>query len=245
MSNKQRSSRKKPSRKSLKPSVERSDTPGAAARRGAATPRKETSASAESGTRSGSPGSGDRALGQRELEAPTGPDRVYAFADQVRDLEAVEEPQAEEPEETWITFRLTGETFAFPVGAIDEVLRVQSVTRVPHAPYPVRGITNHRGRVLPVVDLRLRLFLDQADLSRSSRILVTRSRARFIGLLVDTVLQLVQIRPSAISPPPDDVMTEQSYYLRGVCDVDKELLILLDVERILEIRDDTSTAASA
>ena len=132
-------------------------------------------------------------------------------------------------------FQLVDETFALPVTHVQEILYVDSITAVPHAPHPVRGVTNKRGRVLPVVDLRLRLGLSEAEPGPKSRILVAESRGRLLGLLVDAVHKVVRIAPSGVQPPPPDVMSAQSDYILGVHDLDDNLVILLDVDRVLVI----------
>lgn len=168
-----------------------------------------------------------------------GPDRLYAFADSL-DKEAHGKAGGEGKEETletWVTFRLEGETFGLPVTHVQEILRVSGITRVPHAPHPVRGIANMRGRVLPVVDLRVRLGLSEAPVDEHSRILVVTSRGRLMGLLVDAVRQVVRIAPSSVQPPPPDVMTEKSEYILGVVHLGEELTILLEVDRALTIHE--------
>lgn len=181
----------------------------------------------------------------KKTEATTGPHRIYSFADEIEARETEEQLEPEEPTVAWVTFRLARETFALLVSHIQEVLRVTAITRVPHAPYPIRGVTNRRSKVLPVVDLRLRLSLEQAEITPQSRILVTASRGRLIGLLVDSVLQVVHLKESGIQPAPPDVMTEQSYYIRGVYDPGGSLIILLDVDRALEIHEGAEGAATA
>lgn len=166
----------------------------------------------------------------------TEPDRLYAFADSVNVHQQglVEQPKTLE---TWVTFSLAGETFALPVTHVYEILRVSGITRVPHAPAMVRGVTNMRGRVLPVIDLRVRLGLNAAEPSPQSRILVVTSRGRSLGLLVDSVQQVERIQRDTVQPPPPDVMTAQSDYIVGVCDLGARLVILLDVDRILILRE--------
>jgi purine-binding chemotaxis protein CheW len=134
-------------------------------------------------------------------------------------------------------FGLAGETFAMPVAAVQETLRVSTITRVPHAPFPVSGIMNMRGRVVPVVNLRVRLGLPAAEIDSSSRILITSSHGRLMGLLVDSAQQVVRIDMNAVEAPPPDVMTAQSEYIVGVYRHMETLLILLDVERALSIPD--------
>lgn len=164
-----------------------------------------------------------------------GRERVYAFADS---LQQVEQPAADTVRavwETWVTFALAGETYALPVEAIQEILRVGTITRVPDAPHPVRGILNLRGRVVPVVDLRVRLGLPRVEPGSRSRVLVANARGRLIGLLVDTVEQVVRLDRNTFEAPPADVLTAQSDYLRAVCQQGQALLILLDTERVLEV----------
>lgn len=164
----------------------------------------------------------------------TGPERIYAFADSL-DADAREPAAPQEPAswETWVTFLLAGETYAFAVTVIEEILRVGAITRVPDAPRPVRGIVSVRGRVVPVVDLRVRLGLPGAEPDAQARLLVASLRGRAIGLLVDAVHQVVRLDRRRFEPPPADVMTAQSQYVTAVCQHEGRLLILLDAEQVL------------
>ena len=166
------------------------------------------------------------------------PDRLYAFADSLARSEGEgAEKKAEERMETWVTFKLERESFGLPVSHVQEILRVTTITRVPHAPHPVRGVTNMRGRVLPVVDLRVRLGLAEAPMDDHSRVLVASSQGRLLGLLVDSVQQVIRLDATRIEPPPPDVMTAQSDYILGVYHMAEELAILLDVDKVLLIQD--------
>ncbi len=166
----------------------------------------------------------------------TDPERVFAFADSLS-AGQVEEQAKKVRRETWVTLSLASETFALPVSPVREILRISSITRVPHAPYPIRGVTNLRGRVIPVLDLRIRLELPEGELTRMSRIIVVSSRGRLLGLLVDAVHQVLHLDVDRIQPPPEDVMTVQSDYISGVYHVEQGLILLLDVDRALVIRD--------
>ncbi|MGH9363512.1 MAG: chemotaxis protein CheW [Thermoanaerobaculia bacterium] len=171
-----------------------------------------------------------------------GSERLFAFADKLARGERQAEAEPEEPE-TWVAFALAGEVYALPVSHVQEILRVETLTRVPKAPRPVRGITNLRGRVLVVLDTRLRLGLKRAETDAASRILVLHSRGRAIGLLVDAVEQVVRLLPSRVQPPPQEVMTERSAYVVGVYQHGPTLLILLDPDRLL-LLDATVPAAA-
>jgi purine-binding chemotaxis protein CheW len=169
---------------------------------------------------------------------PAGPERLYELADRLahRRSDQVEAPP-EQPE-TWITVEVAGEVYALPVTSVEEVLRISGITRLPYAPAPVRGITQQRGRVLTVVDLRVRLGFEPAPLDARSRICIVASRGRSIGLLVDAARHVVKILPSGKQPPPADVMTERSAFILGVYRLEDALAILLDVDRVLLLDED-------
>ena len=172
------------------------------------------------------------------------PGRIFAFADSLdRNTAELEENSAPVKLETWVAFGLANETFALPVSPVREVVRVASITRVPHAPKPIRGVTNMRGRVIPVIDLRLRIDLPETELARSSRVIVVNSRGRLLGLLVDSVHQVIHVDVSRVQPPPDDVMTVQSDYLCGVYHHGDQLVLLLDIDRALIIHEAPPPAA--
>jgi purine-binding chemotaxis protein CheW len=183
--------------------------------------------------------------GEAESETPEGPDRLYEFTDIMSETSEDEREQAKTKEkaETWVTFGLAGETFSLPVSHVQEILRVNTITKVPHAPDPVRGVTNKRGQVLPVVDLRRGLGLTEIEPGPRSRILVVESRKRLLGLLVDEVHKVVRIVTSQVQPPPSDVLTEQSDYILGVTNLDENLVILLEVDRVLTIKEPIPAAA--
>jgi len=163
---------------------------------------------------------------------------AYALADSLA-AQAESTPQKATRIETWVTFDLAGETYALPVSHVLEILRVAGITRVPHAPPVIRGVTNMRGKVLPVVDLRVRLGSAAAEITQQSRVLVVTSRGRSLGLLVDSVQQVERIDLLTVQAPPPDVMTPQSEYIVGVCQIGPRLVVLLDVGLVLVL-----TAAS-
>jgi purine-binding chemotaxis protein CheW len=189
-------------------------------------------------------GNGDAApVSPAATTAPfAGRESIYSFVDSL-DRRAAQAAQPEEKPESWVTFALAGEVYALPVSHVQEILRISTITRVPHAPHPVRGITNLRGRVLAVVDLRVRLGIAAGEIGPDSRILVADARGRSIGLLVDAARQVLKILPSVVQPPPSDVLTERTDFLRGVYHLDRDLVILLDVERVLLVEDGRALAS--
>jgi len=178
------------------------------------------------------------ALAEDVLNAMNNGDRdaLFVFTDALAG-DSPTAPIAATRIETWVTFALGGETFGLPVASVLEILRVAGITRVPHAPRVVRGVTNMRGKVLPVVDLRVRLGMEVAEITLQSRILVASSRGRLLGLLVDAVTQVDRIDRNAVQQPPPDVMTTQSDYIIGVSQLGERLVILLDVDLVLIVHE--------
>jgi purine-binding chemotaxis protein CheW len=172
---------------------------------------------------------------------PPDPNRIFSFAESLERRAAQAPAAPPERPESWVTFELAGERYALPVTRVQEITRAHGITRVPHAPPPVRGIANLRGRVLVVVDLRLRLGLPPVAADARSRILVVSARERSLGLLVDAAHQVIGLLPSRIEPPPPDLMDERSAYLAGVVQLDDSLVIALDVDQVLLVPEDSET----
>ena len=167
----------------------------------------------------------------------SGPERLYALADRLAARSAAEQEEPREVPETWVAVEVAGDVYALPVAHVEEVLRVSDITRLPDAPAPVRGIIQQRGRILTVVDLRVRLGYDPAPLDARNRICVVSSRGRSIGLLVDAARHVIKLLPSGKQPPPADVTSERSAFVLGVYPLEEAFAILLDVDRVLLLDD--------
>ena len=173
---------------------------------------------------------------------PSGPARIYSFADSLDRRDAAPSAPVERLE-SWVTFELAGELFALPALRLQEIQRAVDITRVPNAPAPVRGIMNLRGKVLVVVDLRQRLRMPSAAIEPRSRILVVSSRERSLGLLVDAAQQVIKLPASRIEAPPADVMNAHSEFLAGVVQLEKGLLIVLDLDQLLLVPEEIEARA--
>lgn len=174
--------------------------------------------------------------------ASSDPKRIYSFADSLERRDAAPSAPVERLE-SWVTFELQGELFALPALRIQEIQRAIDITRVPNAPAPVRGIMNLRGKVLVVVDLRQRLRIPSAPIDPRSRILVVSSRERSLGLLVDAAQQVIKLPWSRIEAPPADVMNAHSEFLAGVVQLEKGLLIVLDLDQLLLVPEELEARA--
>jgi len=179
-------------------------------------------------------------------EAPDGTPRVasddegtvdlVAFADQLAAGQKARGAAEAVEERTYVAFRLDREEYGLPVGSVREVLRVGEVTRVPQAPPHIRGVTNVRGSILPVVEIRTRVGLGPLDPGPGARIVVLEVGERALGLLVDRVSHVVKVRVTEIEPPPAEIVTARTDYVVGVAKRPGGLLILLDPAKTLVVK---------
>jgi purine-binding chemotaxis protein CheW len=134
-----------------------------------------------------------------------------------------------------IAFQLEREEYGVPVASVREVSRVGEITRVPQAPEHIRGVMNLRGRILPVLELRTRLGHPPLQSpGPRARVVVAEIHGRVLGLLVDSVAQVLKVPADRVVPPPDDARSAAADYLTGVAQLDRRLIILLDLERMLQ-----------
>ena len=133
----------------------------------------------------------------------------------------------------WVTFRLADEIYGINVMQVQEVLRMTDVAPVPGAPHFVMGIINLRGNVVTVLDTRKLLDLATSDITDSSRIMIIESGKVTVGLLVDSVAEVVNIALADIDPPPSVGNDEGSRYIQGVYSSDQQILILIDLNKLI------------
>ena len=137
-------------------------------------------------------------------------------------------------EEQFVVFRLGEETYGLDIGAVQEIIVWQPVTRVPRTPEFMEGIINLRGHVIPVIDLRRRFGLPAEARGRTTRIVVVEIGEMTVGFVVDAVSEVIRIPEDAIEPPSDIIAGVSSEFIRGIARLDQQLIILLNPERILE-----------
>jgi purine-binding chemotaxis protein CheW len=133
----------------------------------------------------------------------------------------------------WVTFRLQGETYGINVMQVQEVLRYTEVAPVPGAPSYVLGIINLRGNVVTVIDTRHRFNLQEGELTDNTRIVIIETEKHVIGILVDSVAEVVYLRQSEIEVAPNVGNDESAKFIQGVCHKNNELLILVDLNKLL------------
>jgi purine-binding chemotaxis protein CheW len=133
----------------------------------------------------------------------------------------------------FVTFILMDEVYGINVMQVQEVLRVTEIAPVPGAPSYVLGIVNLRGNVVTVIDTRKRFGLASTELNDSSRIIVIESERQVVGILVDAVAEVVELRENEIDAAPNVGTEESSRYIQGVATQEDRLLILVDLNKLL------------
>ncbi|PLR97257.1 chemotaxis protein CheW [Bacillus sp. T33-2] len=132
-----------------------------------------------------------------------------------------------------IVFQIDGKEYAVPVAQVRSIEKVQHITRVPHTFPFVKGVINLRGVVTPVIDLRIRFGLNEADYTESTRVVIVSIGDNEAGLIVDAANDVIDIPSAMIEPPPEIVGSVASEYIEGVAKIDKRLMILIDLENVL------------
>ncbi|MGB0936600.1 MAG: chemotaxis protein CheW [Colwellia sp.] len=133
----------------------------------------------------------------------------------------------------WVTFKLENETYGINVMQVQEVLRYTEIAPVPGAPYYVLGIINLRGSVVTVIDTRSRFDLSPTENTENTRIIVIESEKQVVGILVDSVAEVVYLKQSEIDETPSVGNEDNAKFIQGVSNRDGQLLILVDLEQLL------------
>lgn len=133
----------------------------------------------------------------------------------------------------WVTFHLENEKYGIKVMQVQEVLRMTEIAPVPGAPHYVIGIINLRGSVVTVIDTRRRFGLPDVENDDETRIVIVESNNNVVGILVDSVAEVVDLKMSEIETAPNVGNDESSKYIQGVSSREDELLILVDVNKLL------------
>jgi purine-binding chemotaxis protein CheW len=132
-----------------------------------------------------------------------------------------------------VTFRLDEEVYGINVMLVQEVLRVTDIAPVPGAPGYVVGIINLRGNVVTVIDTRMRFGLPTREMDDSTRIVIIEAEKQTVGIVVDSVAEVVDIYSNEIDSAPNVGNDETARYIEGVVSRGDVLLILVDLNKML------------
>ena len=141
-----------------------------------------------------------------------------------------------------VSFKIGSEEFGVDILKVQEINRMVEITRVPQAPHYVEGVINLRGKVIPIVDLRKRFNLDLKEHDKNTRIVVVDIGGNIMGMIVDSVSEVLRLPSSTIEPPPEIVTGINSEYIKGVAKLDDRLLIFLDLSKVIDMEEMASVA---
>ncbi|MCR4397921.1 MAG: chemotaxis protein CheW [Firmicutes bacterium] len=144
-----------------------------------------------------------------------------------------DEARAKADEHQLVVFGIANELYGVDIAAVREIITMQRITRVPRTPDFVEGIINLRGKVIPVIDLRKRFRLGVAEENKETRIVVVEIQGNTIGMVVDSVSEVLRISGDVLEPPSPVIVGVDSEYIQAVAKVEDRLIILLDMEKVL------------
>lgn len=150
--------------------------------------------------------------------------------------------KAQDDEEQLVCFRLAQEEYAISIMKVQEIIRVGQITALPNAPVHVSGIINLRGRVLPVIDMRVLFGMATSERTEQNRIVVVDIAGKTTGLIVDSVSEVLRVGKSQIEPPPALISDSETHYIDGVAKLQdgKRLITLIHADSILSSAQDVA-----
>ena len=132
-----------------------------------------------------------------------------------------------------VVFELGSENFGVEIASVESIIKMQPITQLPHVSSFVEGVTNLRGKVLPVIDLRKRFGLVPRETDKNSRIIVVSLDQTEVGMIVDEVSEVLTVPVGVVEPVPAITSTVDSSFITGIAKLNQRLVILLDLHSIL------------
>jgi purine-binding chemotaxis protein CheW len=156
-------------------------------------------------------------------------------------MEEKQEGTIETEEDTqkgkYLTFLLDKEVYAIEIKYVTEIIGIQPITQVPELPVYVKGIINLRGKVIPVMDVRLRFKKTPVEYNDRTCIIVIEVQDIILGLIVDNVSEVLSILDDNIVPPPDMNRGSGNKYIKAIGKVNNDVKLILDCEKLMKEKD--------
>lgn len=148
-------------------------------------------------------------------------------------------------EKQLVVFELANEFYGVDISVVESIIKMQSITQLPQTPDYVMGVTNLRGSVLPVINLRTRFGMEEREDTRKTRIIIVTMGDIKVGVVVDEVSEVLRVSDESIEPLPPMVSTVNSVFLKGIIRLEDRLVILLDPGKVLNTEEQRSLEAWA
>ncbi len=137
----------------------------------------------------------------------------------------------------YLTFRLDREEYGIDILKVQEIRGYEPPTRIANAPHFIKGVVNLRGTIVPIVDMRLRFNCEQAQYYTFTVVIVLNLRQRIVGIVVDSVSDVMELAPENMRPAPDVDSVIGSESVIGLGSLGDRMLILLDIEKLMSAED--------
>lgn len=153
--------------------------------------------------------------------------------------EEIQEEQMEEDTQKgkYLTFNLDQEVYGIEIRLVTEIIGIQPITEVPEVPEYVKGIINLRGKIIPVMDMRLRFKKEPRVYTDRTCVIVIETREILLGLIVDGVADVLTIAEESIVLPPE-IKSSNHKYIRGIGKVGEDVKLILDCDKIFNEDDE-------
>lgn len=140
---------------------------------------------------------------------------------------------AEAHNREFLVFSLGEEEYAVDILKVQEIRGYENVTRIANAPDFIKGVTNLRGVIVPIVDLRIKFHLDKVEYGGQTVVIVVNVEDRVVGIVVDGVSDVMTLSPDQIKPAPEFGVTLSSDFLSGLGSLDDRMLVIVDIDKLL------------
>lgn len=144
-----------------------------------------------------------------------------------------------------VSFRLGGEEYGVDIAQVQEIIRMVEITHVPRAPRFMEGVINLRGQLIPIIDLRTRFGMSRIEATKSTRIVVTEIGSKRVGIVVDSVSEVLNIPIENVEDAPEMVAGVGTEYIQGVGKLGERLIIMLDLTMIISTEEKQALEASS
>jgi len=161
----------------------------------------------------------------------------------LRNEELLENENEDTQKDRYLTFKIAHEEYGIEIRYVVEIIGMYKITPIPEVPSFVKGVINLRGKVIPVIDIRLRFNMDFKEYDERTCIIVVKMNNTIVGLIVDTINEVVEIPESQVDQPTSLSQNKKNKFVQGLGKVEESVKILLDINKLL--KDEELAAISA
>ena len=137
----------------------------------------------------------------------------------------------------YLTFVLGQESYGIEILKVQEIRGYDSVTKIANTPEFIKGVVNLRGRIVPIVDLRIKFHLGKVEYDEFTVVIILNLAGRIVGMVVDGVSDVMILQPSQIRAVPDIVSSIDTKYITGLASVEEKMFILVDIEHLMNSKE--------